>query len=289
MSFFLEPGYQVKPEESPAITLIPVSFADTVSYLGGADLGPDAILQASHALELFDDELLIEPWQAGIATLPPVDCKQGLEAMSASVNKEVESILVKGGLPIVLGGEHSVSIGAITACKRHFPELVVVQVDAHLDLRDQYDGLKTSHACVMRRLDDLGIDFFQVGIRSFSRQEWELCENRGWQPWTMHRIRNENWIEKIRQNLAGRPLYLTFDVDGLDPAVMPATGTPEPDGLSWQQATELIATIVDAGRLVGCDFVELAPQAGPAYSAFTAAKLVYRTIGYWWRKQCNQS
>lgn len=289
LPFFLEQGYQAGPELPERVTLIPVPFADTVSYLAGTDEGPAAILKASSALELFDDELLLEPWQAGITTLPPLAGMKGSENMLCSVCETVDAVLKGEGLPIVLGGEHSISIGAVAACLRHYPDLYVIQVDAHLDLRDRFDGNTLSHACVMRRLDDLGVDFIQVGIRSFSREEWQLCKARNWRPWTMNRLRqNDGWQEEIRQVIQGRPIYLSFDVDGLDPSIMPATGTPEPDGLTWHQATGLVAGVIRSNHLVGCDFVELAPAVGPAYSSFTVAKLVYRTIGYWWQRHLHQ-
>lgn len=263
------------------MAIIPVPYGETVSWMAGTEEGPAAILAASEALEVFDDELLYEPWQAGITTRPAVHCMGGTEEVLMRLCQEVEGVLGQRQLPVILGGEHSISVAAVAACLRHYPDLCVVQVDAHLDLRAQYDNDWLSHACVMRRIDDLAVPFVQVGIRSFSKEEWQLCASRGWQPWTTTRVRAQgNWLNDIITWLKGRPVYLTFDLDGLDPAVLPATGTPEPDGLSWAAATELIAELCRAATLVGADFVELAPPAGPAYSAFTAAKLVYRTIGY---------
>ncbi len=279
--YFLEAGCQAADEASARVAIIPVPYGDTVSWLAGTEEGPAAILAASEALEVFDDELLSEPWRAGITTRPAVNCQGSGEQILMRLCHEVEGILDRGQLPILLGGEHSLSVAGVAACLRHYPDLCVVQVDAHLDLRAEYDQDWLSHACVMRRVDDLGLPFVQVGIRSFCHEEWQLCSHRGWQPWTTARMRQQdNWLSDIVNWINGRPVYLTFDLDGLDPAVLPATGTPEPDGLSWQTATRLIAEICRTTTLVGADFVELAPPAGPAYSAFTAAKLVYRTIGY---------
>lgn len=279
--FFLEAGCQAEDEAAARVAIIPVPYGDTVSWMGGTEEGPAAILAASEALEIFDDELLSEPWQAGITTRPMVDCQGGTAEVLVRVCQEFALALERQQLPIMLGGEHSISVAGVAACLRRHPDLCVVQVDAHLDLRPDYDGDWLSHACVMRRIDDLAVPFVQLGIRSFSKDEWLLCGERGWQPWTTARMRDDrHWLAELEKWLNGRPVYLTFDLDGLDPAVLPATGTPEPDGLSWETAVRLVAGLCRSGRLVGADFVELAPPAGPAHSCFTAAKLVYRTIGH---------
>jgi agmatinase len=133
----------------------------------------------------------------------------------------------------------------------------------------------------MRRIDDMALPFFQVGIRSFSKEEFQLCQEKNWHPWTMSKIHlDSDWIKKLIADINGRPVYLTFDLDALDPSIMPATGTPEPDGFNWAEATQFIRYLSDNTTIVGVDFVELAPPVGPAYSGFTAAKLIYRTIGY---------
>lgn len=279
--YFLEAGCRAVDDISARVAIIPVPYGGTVSWMAGTEEGPGAILAASEALEVFDDELLYEPWQVGITTLPAIDCQGSTEQVLMRTCQAAQEVLGRQQLPIFLGGEHSVSVAGVAACLRCFEDLCVVQVDAHLDLRQEYDNDWLSHACVMRRIDDLAVPFIQVGIRSFCKEEWLLTRSRGWQPWTMERMRvQQNWLSEIIKLINGRPVYLTFDLDGLDPSVLPATGTPEPDGLSWQTATTLIAEICRTSTLVGADFVELAPPAGPAYSAFTAAKLIYRTIGY---------
>lgn len=279
--YFLEAGCQAPDEASARVAIIPVPYGATVSWMAGTEEGPAAILAASEALEVFDDELLSEPWKVGITTRPPLDCQGSAEEVLMRLSQEVAGALARRQLPVILGGEHSLAVAGVAACLRHYPALCVVQVDAHLDLRQEYDHDRLSHACVMRRIDDLGVPFVQAGIRAFSKEEWLLCQSRGWQPWTTARMRaQESWLDEMVRWINGRPVYLSFDLDGLDPAVLPATGTPEPDGLSWETATRLIARLCRTSRLVGVDFVELAPPAGPAYSAFTAAKLVYRTIGY---------
>jgi len=275
-------GEESKVGVAPQIAVISAPLAKTLSWGGGTEFGPRAILDASPALEVFDDELLQDTVQAGIITRPPLaladcDLAEACQRVQAAVAQE----LAAGLFPVLLGGEHTVSGPAVAALRDQYPDLHVVQVDAHLDLRASYDGTPLSHACVMRRVVEQGVPFSQVGIRSFSGEEWQLVRERGWRPFTMARIHQEaDWLEQLLAEIRG-PVYLTIDVDGLDPAIMPATGTPEPDGLSWRQVTALTRALA-AGKpgLVGMDVVELAPRPGFEHAAFTAAKLIYRTLGY---------
>ena len=283
ISQFLGEEADLGPEKRIAILSAPL--ASSVSWLGGTELGPRAIIDASPALEVFDDELLSETVRLGIATRPGPDftaiaaaeaCKQIQAAVAAE--------LAGGMFPVLLGGEHTVTVPAVKACLAQYPDLHVVQIDAHLDLRQEYEGNENSHACVMRRLDDLGIPFTQVGIRSFSKEEYELVQARGLRPFFMQRIRAEqDWIAQVCAGIKG-PVYLTCDVDGLDPTIMPATGTPEPDGLTWRETIDLLRKLAANHRIVGMDFVEFSPHPGAEHAAFTVAKLIYRTLGYIFRR-----
>ena len=266
---------------APRVSILSAPLAATVSWGAGTDQGPRAILDASPALEVFDDELLQETVLAGIETLPPMDFAGcALEMVAARICTAVGAEVARGRFPVLLGGEHSVTTGAVAALLRNYPDLHVVQIDAHLDLRDSYEETPLSHAAVMRRLDDLAVPFTQVGIRSFSQEEWLLVQERGWQPFFMRRIKAEaDWVAQICAEIKG-PVYLTVDVDGLDPSIMPATGTPEPDGMSWAMAIDLIRALVREKHLVGMDVVEFAPRPGAEHAAFLAAKLIYRTLGY---------
>lgn len=269
------------PDTIKRVSIIPAPLANTVSWVAGTDKGPSAIIEASQTLETFDDELHIETCKIGIDTLPSLNLA-GLSSEQACriISETVSTELQRDRLPVVLGGEHTVALPAVAACAKKHPNLHIVQVDAHLDLRDKYDGAALSHACVMRRIHDLRLPFTQVGIRSFSKEEWELVQTENWQPFFMDRIKKEpDWIEQVCSQCNG-PVYLTFDVDGLDPSIMPATGTPEPNGLSWEAATALIRALARTKQIVGCDFVELAPQPGEHHAAFTVAKLIYRSLGY---------
>jgi agmatinase len=276
---FLDEDEAQTPDKRVSILSAPL--ANTVSWGTGTEQGPAAILAASPALESFDNELLIETFRAGFETLPPLalahlTSEEACARICAAVGMEID----RGRLPLLLGGEHTVTLPAVAACARRHPDLHVLQIDAHLDLRDQFEGTPLSHACVMRRLHDLGLPFTQVGMRSFCKEEWELVRAQDWHPFFMERLRREeDWIEQVCSEIKG-PVYITFDVDGLDPAVMPATGTPEPGGLSWEEATALLRRVAAEKQVVGLDFVELAPAPALHHATFTVAKLMYRTLGY---------
>ena len=266
------------------IAILSAPLASSVSWLGGTELGPRAIIDASPALEVFDDELLSETVRLGIVTRPVPDFT-GLAPAEAcrQIKAAVSAELAKGMFPVLLGGEHTVTVPAVQACLAQYPDLHVVQIDAHLDLRQEYEGNENSHACVMRRLDDLGIPFTQIGIRSFSKEEYELVRAKGWRPFYMQRIRSEpDWIAQVCAGIKG-PVYFTCDVDGLDPAIIPATGTPEPGGLTWQETIDLLRALAAQHRIVGMDCVEFSPHPGAEHAAFTVAKLIYRTLGYVFR------
>ncbi len=282
ISQFLGEEADLGPEKRIAILSAPL--ASSVSWLGGTELGPQAIIDASPALEVFDDELLAETVRLGIATRPVPDFTGLATAVACGqIENAVAEELAGGMFPVLLGGEHTVTVPAVKACLAQYPDLHVVQIDAHLDLRDQYEDNPDSHACVMRRLDELGVPFTQIGIRSFSKEEYELVQAKEWRPFFMHRIRAEpDWIEQVCAGIKG-PVYFTCDVDGLDPAIIPATGTPEPDGMTWRETIDLLREISRRHRIVGMDFVEFSPRLGAEHAAFTVAKLIYRTLGYIFR------
>ena len=280
VSFLPFLGEESEPYPDKRVSIIPVPYGGTVSWMGGTEQGPGAIIAASPALEVFDDELLQETVSVGIATLPALDVgHMANDEVQEEIGRVVATELARERLPVVIGGEHSITPAAVKACTHKYPDLHVVQIDAHLDLRENYEGSRLNHACAMRRIDDHGLSFTQVGIRSFSAEEWEFVRQRGWQPFTMKRIRREaDWVTKVCQDIAG-PVYLSVDVDGLDPSIMPATGTPEPDGLLWQETISLLRGLAKK-PIIGMDFVEFAPATGAHHAAFTVAKLIYRTLGY---------
>jgi agmatinase len=264
-----------KPETAQAV-VIPFGLEASVSYGHGTAKGPAAILEASKALELFDEELWAEPYRAwGVATLAPPRIKSPNAAALDQLAELVEGVVAQDKFPLVLGGEHALTPGAIRPLVQRHPDLVVLQLDAHADLRDGYLGEHFSHAAAMRRvLDNPGVSLVQVGIRAISAGEVPFLEaNR-------HRISVHwgkdirNWqLEEIVAPLNGRPVYITFDIDALDPSLMPATGTPEPGGIPYEEALAILKRASQVARIVGADIVELAPIKGLHAPDFVAARL----------------
>lgn len=271
-----------RPEQARAV-IVPYGLEATVCYGGGTARGPEAIIAASPELEFFDDELWCEPYrEIGIATLEAPDIPAEHGAALDCLENMVEAVLQAGKFPLVLGGEHSLTAGAIRPFARRFSDLVVLQFDAHTDLRDEYLGEAYSHACAMRRvLDHEGVSVVAVGIRAISAEEVPFLEaNR--ERVSVHWARErESWqLEDIVEPLRGRPIYVSFDVDGFDASLMPATGTPEPGGLFFDEACRVLRAAAEAGTIIGGDVVELAPIAGMHACDFTAAKLVHKMLAY---------
>ena len=254
--------------------LLPVPYEGTVSYGTGTSRGPEAILQASQEVELYDDETDSEPFLKGICTLEPMDCADNPKANADNVYEKVRELMEKDKFVLTIGGEHSITSGEVKAFLEKYPDLTVLQVDAHADLREEFDGERYSHASVMSRVKELGANIVQVGVRSMSYEEKDIEVVR----FSARELKGD-WIDKVISSL-GEHVFLTFDLDGLDPSIMPATGTPEPGGLTWQQATTLLKELCKKRKVLGADFVELAPIAGMHASDFLAARLIYKFIGY---------
>ncbi|MEM9029484.1 MAG: agmatinase [Pseudomonadota bacterium] len=281
---FLEPDrIDVDRPDSAQAVVIPFGLEATVSYGGGTAKGPEAILAASHQLELFDEEFWREPYQDyGIATLePPVIAKDQAAAI-AQIGDLVGNMLSANRFPLVLGGEHALTAGAVRPFLQRYPDLAVLQFDAHADLRDGYLGEHYSHASAMRRvLDHTGVDIISVGIRALSAEEAAFYHSHR-DRIAIHFAKDmTSWsLDEIVAPLAGRPVYVTFDVDGLDGASMPATGTPVPGGLSYWQVLEILRKTAHAATLVGADVVELAPRDGLHVCDYTAAAIAYKIMSY---------
>jgi len=260
--------------------VVPVGYDLTSTYQPGSRRGPGAILDASANMELYDDELGKETYRAGIHTLPPLEIDAGGPAeMVDAVRRTIAEVAADGKIPVMLGGEHSISFGAVQALKGFYPEIKVLQLDAHADLRDSYQRTPYSHASVGRRISTI-CPLVQAGIRSFSAEEVEFMNSGSVRTFSADFIRTDkNWCEKICANLSG-DLYITFDIDALDPSIMPATGTPEPGGILWHEALNLLREAAKLCRIRGFDVVELAPLPGMVAPDFLAAKLVYRMMGY---------
>jgi agmatinase len=271
-----------RPEAALAV-VIPFGLEASVSYGGGTARGPAAILEASHQLELFDEELAHEAYlDYGIAALREPAVARSVPAALEQIEALVEAVVDAGRFPFVLGGEHSITAGAVRPLARRHRDLVVLQFDAHADLRDGYLGEHYSHASAMRRvLDDPAITMIQVGIRALSKPEADFhAANRD--RIDMHLACDQHrWdMEAILAPLAGRPVYITVDIDALDGAIMPATGTPTPGGMSYLQLLGYLRRACEIGRVVGMDLVEFAPIPGfHAYDA-TAAHLAAKMLNY---------
>ncbi len=260
--------------------VVPVPYDLTSTYQSGSRRGPGAILDASANMELYDEELRKETYLAGIHTLVPLAADaRGPGEMVASVREQITRVLVHGKIPVMLGGEHSISLGAVQAMQEKYPALSVLQLDAHADLRDSYQGSPYSHAAVARRIAEI-CPLVQVGIRSMSVEEAVFIAVGTVRTLTVDTIRaDKGWQEKVLEYLSG-DVYVTIDLDVFDPAIMPSTGTPEPDGLAWRDVLSLLRQLSRRRRIRGFDVVELAPVPGLVAPDFLAAKLVYRLMGY---------
>jgi agmatinase len=263
--------------------VIPFGLEASVSYGGGTAAGPAAILAASHQVELYDDELECEPVRRyGVATLREPAIAKPIEAALAQLEGLVDGVLEAGKFPLVLGGEHALTPAPVRALARRHKDLVVLQLDAHADLRDGYQGERFSHAAAMRRaLDNPNVSLISAGIRAISTEEVEYYNanrNRIAIHWAKDQARWD--IAEMMAPLEGRPVYLTFDIDALDASVMPATGTPTPGGLSYGTALAIVRRACEAGNVVGADLVELAPISGLHACDYTAASIAYKMLSY---------
>ena len=275
---FLSSEVPPRPADKARFHVIPVPYEATVSYAGGTARGPEAILEASDQQELYDGTSF--PGEEGIFTHCPVDCSGAPEEVMDRVRLAVLAALDMGAVPVVLGGEHSLTYGEMVALKERFGSFGVVQFDAHADLRDSYEGSRWSHASVMRRaVADLELPLVQLGNRIFCREELEARKKHGVVAWDAPQLCRGGLPEKLLPDDFPENIFITFDVDGLDPSIMPETGTPVPGGLSWYQALDLAAKAVEGRNLLGFDIVELAPREGHIVSDFTAASLTYALMG----------
>ena len=262
--------------ERAAVAILPVPYDLTSTWKKGADRGPGALLEASQQVELYDIETSSEAWKRGIATLDPVLCTGPPEELVELVERRVGGIFDRGQLPVVLGGEHTVTIGAVQAAAERFDDLSVLQIDAHADTRESYEGSEFNHACVMARARER-CPIVQVGIRSLDASELSALDpDRVFFAHTLSE-QNRGWMDDAVELLSER-VYLTIDLDAFDPSLVPATGTPEPGGLSWSTVNELVRRVAAQRRIVGFDVVELLPSIGQHASDFLAAKLVYRVV-----------
>ncbi len=277
----------VPPVEEPRIVLLPVPYDSTTSYRPGSRDAPAAIIEASRNMETYDEALDVDVADLPIGTLEPLMPRMaGPRAMGEAIEAAVGHHLDAGRMVVTLGGEHSVTIGAARAYAARFPGLRFLHIDAHADLRLEYEGTPENHACVAARLLDLG-PLVEVGIRSLSSPEMDLVRERGVPVFWAREIleAGPGWVEPVVAALdPDAPLYVTLDVDVLDPSIMAATGTPEPGGLLYHHLTRLLDAVFTSRRVVGFDVVELMPIPGMIAPDFLVSRLLLRMLALYSRR-----
>lgn len=267
------------PPQSPdeaAFHVIPVPWESSVSYQGGTQHGPAAILHASTQLEVYIDGNM--PGEAGIYTAPPIDCSGSAPEILDRIQEATANALVLGKFPLLLGGEHAMTLGPVRAVAATGIPCGIVQFDAHADLREAYQGDPHSHASVMKRVHDLGIPIFSIGVRALCQEEADLRERDGIAHLDARAFAKHGYLETLLPADFPENVFITFDVDGLDPSIMPTTGTPVPGGLTWHDAIEGLERIFASRTVIGADIVELAPQPGYHATDFLAANLAYKIM-----------
>jgi agmatinase len=272
---FCELPPELSNYQQAAVVLIPVPYDQTSTWMKGADKGPLALLEASPQIEYYDIETDSEVHLLGIHTDSPIENCQTPEEMVNQVFQRVNEVLADGKFPVVLGGEHSVSVGAFKAMAGHFTNLTIVQFDAHTDLRDEYMGSPLNHACAMARAKEVA-PIVQIGIRSVSAEEKSAIPLG--RIFYAHQIHDQfHWLEQMIELLTEN-VYITIDLDCFDPAYVPSTGTPEPGGMNWYQMLRILKAIGAHSNIVGFDVVELCPNPASKASDLLAAKLVYQLL-----------
>ena len=276
-------GTDNKSKGKEKVVVVPFGLEKTVSYGSGTSRGPAEIIKASYQVELFDEDLNKEPYKSiGIKTLKPFPIKKNIIDALKQIENITEFLIAKKKFPLILGGEHSLTPGAIKPFVKKFGKLCLLHFDAHADLRNSYNGNKFSHASAIRRcLDSSNVSVVSFGIRNISSSEISFLQKNKKRIkifWAKDKSKwNLNQLKKILRN---KKVYLTFDVDGLDSSVMPATGTPEPGGLFWNETINIIKTAAQSSHIVGADINELSPIRGFDSYNFLAAKLAYKIIAY---------
>ncbi len=262
------------------VVILPIPLDRTTSYVPGTRNGPHEILVASSHMELWDEETGTDVHSIGIYTMPEMEFPfASMDDIVGEIRRVASELVTRGKFPMILGGEHSITPAVVAAMAAKYPDLSVLQIDAHADLREAFMGTPHSHACAMRRTLEFARTT-QVGIRSLSTEEAAAVPTLPTQIFYDFNMRNDpDWIARVVDSL-GETVYITIDVDGFDPAIMPATGTPEPGGLSWYEALTLLRRVIERRTVVGCDIVELSPMPGHVAPNFLCAKLVYKILSY---------
>lgn len=272
--------------ESAKVVVIPVPYDGTSTWQKGADKGPDALLHAAQNMELYDIETDTEVYKEGIYLAPAVVENASPEAMVEAVHKTVTSYLDKDKFVTAIGGEHSISIGVIRAFMERFRNLTVLQIDAHADLRESYDGSTCNHACAVYEANQKA-NLVQVGIRSMDVSEKKVMKLQN--VFFAHEmVKDSNWMNEAIDRMT-RDVFITIDLDAFDPSIMPSTGTPEPGGMQWYETLKFLKKVNKKRNIVGFDIVELCPNPKEKSSDFLAAKLYYKILTYIFKKKNKQN
>lgn len=279
---FLELDRNSVDDPTAPYAVLPIPYERTTSFAKGTAGAPSAILAASEQVELFDEERL-EATRLRVQTLSEPDCETGTDQGALDdIRRAANAVTSQKRFLMALGGEHTITAPLVAASQAAYGALSVLHLDAHLDLRDRYEGNRLSHACVMRRVMEMGVPITHVGIRSVCEEEYELVTKGGMMVfWARALVESadNSWMDSIIERL-GRQVYVTIDSDCLDPSVMPGTGTPEPGGLSWYQLTGLLQRVCSARSVVSADLVEVVPIPGTVVSEYTAARLAAKLMIY---------
>ena len=284
---FIGSEAQTTYQQAKAV-ILPIPYEKTTTYRQGCQNGPEAIITASDQLEAYDIELEREICHTtGIFTTEAIASTKlnpdlTPEVMMETVTSKVSELIADGKFAIALGGEHSITAAVVKAYQQVLSEpFTVIQIDAHGDLRHSYEGSIYNHACVMRRVLDLGLPTLAIGIRSICLEEAQLIKQQHIPlVWAKDIYQQPDWIEKAISKITTDKVFITIDLDGLDPSLMPGVGTPEPGGLNWYELTKFLRAVFTRHQVIGCDVMELAPTSDSVVSEFTAAKLVYKLVGY---------
>ena len=276
-------GYEAKQKIENKVVVVPFGLEKTVSYGGGTKNGPKEIIKASHQVELFDEELKKEPYkEIGIKTLKPFPIKNKISSPLDQLSKINEEIIRKNKFPIIFGGEHSITPGSIRPFVKKYNEITLLHFDAHADLRESYNGEKFSHASAIKRcLDFKNVTVVSFGIRNLSRTEMNFYENNRNRIEIFWGKDKKEWkLDRLENIFKNKNIYITFDVDGFDSSIMPATGTPEPGGLLWEDVLPIIKKVCQISNIIGADINELAPIKNFDSYNFLVAKLAYKILSY---------
>ena len=282
---FAELEDDVSNYETSKVVILPIPYEKTTTYIKGTSKGPQAILEASRNMELYDEELDKDIIKVGICTLNELKIEEKPEQMVNVVDQNIKKLINDKKFPVIIGGEHSITPGCVKAFASVYDNLSVLQLDAHTDLLEEYDGAKFSHACAMKRCSDVCKNIVQVGIRSLCSEEAAFIkQNKLKIFWAKDVFDNDDWFDEAISK-SSENVYITLDLDVFDPSILPSTGTPEPGGLGYYHVLKFLKKVFEERNVVGFDIVELCPNEKDISPDFMAAKVLYKMIGYKFNKK----